>query len=291
MNRIHHIEYYQAPSALRYMSLAFLPKKGFKNIGNLPAIIASLKNHKPNSTSVKTFDRLTNIQSEKEFHPIFLHTISFRMIMSVLTHPAFPEPIWSILQIRNIITQHQAVSLGGPFDLIVKIADHRILEKGLEMDLHTSVVVSNKIAWESSNTFYIRGNFGLPNTTSTTDTPIIPTLSHSTWNFPSGGGKEFGSLTGDYNGIHMWDWYAKIFKFKSAFSHPQRILGQIFNRLVTKEMAGNPIKIETWLKGPVYYGSNLELRTLEEKNDTIFSLHVNDDQRPAIIGRYSNKIT
>lgn len=291
MKKTYRNEYYRPPSALKFMSLAALPKKGFINTGDFPDIVAQWKNCKPSYSAIKDFNTLTGIEINKAYHPLFLHTISFRLLMSVLTHPAFPEAIWSVLQVRNIMIQRRSLSLAEPFDLEVKFAEHRIVQKGLEFDLQTSISVSNDIVWESINTFYIRGKFGVASDISMTKAPKTPSFSHSVWNIPHHGGRNFGSLTGDYNGIHMWDWYAKMFGFKAAFSHPQRVLGQIFNKLHEEETTNIPLKIETWLKGPVYYGTNLELKVAEEEKGKLFSLHVNDEQRPAIIGRYSNELT
>ena len=44
-------------------------------------------------------------------------------------------------------------------------------------------------------------------------------------------------------------------------------------------------RLDAWLKGPVYYGSDLTLRVAETRDAVTFALQVDGDERPAIVGR------
>jgi hypothetical protein len=48
-----------------------------------------------------------------------------------------------------------------------------------------------------------------------------------------------------------------------------------------------PQRLDTWLRGPVYYGSEVSLRTRASGGNLSFELSTSDDERPAIIGRVS----
>jgi len=106
------------------------------------------------------------------------------------------------------------------------------------------------------------------------------------WTVPGGGELRSGWLTGDYNGIHLLDWYARRFGFRGAFQHPQRVIGECLARL-PRPMAALPLQLEVWLKGPVYYGAEVALRFSDSRDALSFALHVEDDPRPAIVGRVS----
>lgn len=290
MNQSCQLEYSRLPSALKYMSLAALPKEGFKKTQHFPKIAATWKNYRSSVASLEIFSKLTGLPIDKTYHPLFLHTVAFRLAMAVLTHPAFPEAIWRILQVRSVVVQRQSLALEDPFSLTVGIKGHRVVKKGVEVDLCASVCAPHSHApWESTSTFYIRGDFCPDGEYPAEKRPEVPVSIHSGWHFPRRGRRAFGSLTGDYNGIHMWDWYARMFGFNSAFAHPQRVMGQILNRLFVEESIGASARIETWFKGPVYYGSSVELRASEKGRERIFSLHVSGDQRPAILGRVSER--
>lgn len=282
-------EYSRAPSALRFMPLALVPKKGLKSIGDLPEIIAIWKGCRPAPSSVQSFAMLTGIHIDTTFPPLFLHTISFRLLMSVLTCHPFPVNVLSILQTRNVIIQRRAVRLWETFDISASVAGCRVVQKGLEIDVRRAVSIAGDVALESITTFYMRGDFGAARVDSGEASPDVPSITLSTCSIPHSGEWAFGKLTGDYNGIHMWNRYAKLFGFKGAFSHPQRVLGEILKRLPTFDPVA-PSKLEIWLKGPVYYGSSLDIRADNNEHEQcgLFSLHVDGDARPAIVGRYSH---
>jgi len=63
----------------------------------------------------------------------------------------------------------------------------------------------------------------------------------------------FGALTGDYNGIHQWDGYARRFGFAAASTHPQRAVALCLSHLPTP--ASGPQQLDLWIRGPAYYGS------------------------------------
>lgn len=89
-------------------------------------------------------------------------------------------------------------------------------------------------------------------------------------------------LTGDYNGIHLFDCYARRFGYRSAFHHPQLIVAQCLTRLAPAE--DWPQKLDLWLRGPIPYGAALRLCAERGATGVVFSLHVDADCRPAIVG-------
>lgn len=96
----------------------------------------------------------------------------------------------------------------------------------------------------------------------------------------------FGSLTGDYNGIHCWDWYARRLGFRRALYHPPRVLGLCLARLAAQD-AGAPQRLDAWLKGPVPHGATVRLHARPDPGATIFALHV-ERERPCIVGRLAD---
>ena len=101
---------------------------------------------------------------------------------------------------------------------------------------------------------------------------------------PAGGGWHYGGLSGDYNPLHLWSGYARKHGFARSFFHPQRVLGQCLARLPQAE-AALPLRLDAWIKGPVFYGAEVTMGIAQETDGTVFALNVEGDQRPAIIGR------
>ncbi|MBE7460826.1 MAG: hypothetical protein HS112_09895 [Zoogloeaceae bacterium] len=274
-----HLDYRARPSALAFMLRAMRPSPGLRK--GVPAISARWR-HRVDAAELKRFHALSGLPEGETLPLLYPHTIGFPLQMAILTQPAFPVPIWKVLQVRNRIVQHAPLARDAALDIAVKVAGHRILDKGAEFDLYTTVSDGKSTAWESVNTFYIRGRFGAPTADAVPEAPKVSPGETAEWRMPVGGGWHFGGLSGDFNGVHMFGWYARKLGFPQAFFHPPRVLGQCLARL--PHDASLPLRLDAWLKGPVFYGAPVKMRREVAADGARFALHVNEDERPAIVG-------
>jgi hypothetical protein len=141
--------------------------------------------------------------------------------------------------------------------------------------------------WESVVTYFYRGRFGAAS--APVAPPASPDLSAATevaaFRTPNAGRWAFGGLTGDYNGIHTWSAYARRFGFKSAFMHSQRAAGLCLARLGDSNW--EPGTLSLWIKGPVFYDTDVILSAVRQPNETRFGLSLAGDPRHAIVGTWS----
>lgn len=281
------LRFSRKPSTLAFMLRAFYPSPGLRRVRQFPALRAEWRGQRLARGPVTTFVELTGLDPA---HPGFAllhpHVVGFPLQMVILTHPAFPVPIWNVLQIRNHLLVHRRPAADSELDWETRVAGQRLLEKGAEVDLHTSVRSHGELVWESVNTFYFRGRVGGEDAASPlTRPPEVGDSDVRSWRVAEGSGWRFAGLTGDYNGIHCWDWYARRFGFRRALLHPQRVLGQCLARLPAPEAL--PQRLDVWLRGPVYYGSEVRMRRSSADGDVELALHVHDDERPAIVARWT----
>ncbi len=291
------LDYRARPSALAFMARAVRPSPGLRK--GVPAITARWR-HRPDAAELARFHALSGLPESETLPLLYPHTIGFPLHMTILTQPAFPLPIWRMLQIRNRIVQHAPLPRDAELDITVSIAGHRILDKGAEFDMHAVVRTGGAVVWESLNTFYARGRYGAPTAdvvpeapklvsveanarvAGVTPEPKVSPRDTASWRMPAGGGWHYGGLSGDYNPLHWWSRYARKHGFAQAFFHPQRVLGQCLARLPQTD--GLPLRLDAWIKGPVFYGAPVTMKSEAGPDGTRFALHVNEDERPAIVG-------
>jgi hypothetical protein len=286
MNTSLSIEFDRRLSAIAFMLNALRPSPGLRADGSFPPIVARWRKHRVDRSQLLDFLQLTGLRADAFLPMIYPHVFGFRLQMVVLTHPKFPLPIWSTLQIRNHLQQHRPIPLDSALELETRVAGQRILEKGVEVDLQTTVSVGAERVWESVSTFYYRGRFGRPEAASPLgNAPPIPAPIVAEWHLPSGVGWRVARMTGDYNGIHRWHWYARLLGFERAFFHPQMIAGQCMSRLPAPDPA-RPQRLDLWLKGPVYFDADVSLRAATVEKDTVFALTLRGDERPVVLGRW-----
>ncbi|MGD0956696.1 MAG: MaoC family dehydratase [Candidatus Acidiferrales bacterium] len=271
------LHFSQKPSAAKYMALAFVGKRGRKDEIHAPVVNAVWSDFCPASVQPS---------SVRYAHPINLQASSVRLSMSILTHPKFPVPIWRILQNRNRIIQRWALSSAAKVTMEASLKDTRVLTKGVEFDIHVTMMSGAEIVFESINTFYAKGTFKGGQPEPVIAQPEPPLSKHAGWTISRSGVWSFARLTGDYNGIHWSNSYAKIFGFRSAFAHPHRALMSIIEHLPNVSIH-SPLQLNAWFKGPVYYSRPLTLSHRKEGDTLDFALRVEGDERPAILGSLS----
>ena len=275
----------RAPSALAFMSRAFLASPGLEPGRPLPDIVQSWEGLRIESGHLARFRLACGLLKEDEVSILYPHVLGFRLQMALLTHPAYPLPIWNALQIRNRLVRHRRIHPGERLDLQTRIGAHRFVEKGVEIDLHSRLTRGSDCCWESEVTFYYRGRYGSPGGGTSAEAPAVSQAQLiERFRMPAGGGWHFGNLSGDYNGIHWAQWYARRLGFRAAFPHPQRVAGMCLARLQGPAPEAQTLRL--WIKGPLFYGAGVGLRAAPIRQGVQFGLFMDDDERAALLGQW-----
>jgi len=144
----------------------------------------------------------------------------------------------------------------------------------------------NELAWESINTYYFR-NTRSPDAD---NTPIpkrsyreLPkTCEERIFKIPAKKGFAFALLSGDFNGIHYSRHYARLLGFKRDFCHAQRSLAVCLNKHSFSYKNGR-VQLDAALKGPVYYDSDLLMKSDASQTPHRIDLFCADNPRPTLV--------
>jgi acyl dehydratase len=277
------IEFDERPSVVAYMLRACYPAFSRRGI-TFPPLRVRWK-ARPDPARLEVFLRATGLDAKRGVPVLYPMVFTFPLQMVILTHPACPLPIWKVLQIRNHMLQQGPIPAGAALEAEAAVMGQRILERGMEMDVHASVRVGGEVAWEGLTTYFYRGRFGTPGPASPlASAELGQTREVARWRTDAGGGFAFSRVSGDYNGIHHWSPYARLFGFRGAFHHPHAVAGQCLARIA--EPGAPAQRLDLWLKGPVYYGSEVGLATAVEEEGSAFTVTERDSSRPALVGRW-----
>jgi len=281
------LEFSRQPSEALYMLGAFWPSPGLSETRPTAGFSARWTGHRLDPEKVAELNLLAGLPSDAGVSILHPHVFGFPLHMAILTHRRFPVPIWRVLQTRNTLVQRQAIADNAVLDFEVRVTAQRILARGAEMDFHTEVRVEEALAWESLVTFFTPGRFGEPEDSSPlASSPSVQGEVIERWRMPGSGAFRVGRFTGDHNGIHLSDRYARAFGFRRALYHPPVVLGHCLARLASFG-SGPATRLDAWLKGPVYKGSVVTLRAepAPAGGPLAFALCVESDDRPALVGR------
>jgi hypothetical protein len=154
--------------------------------------------------------------------------------------------------------------------------------------------VEGTLVGESLLTFFSRGRFGDPDPASPlTRAPSEVGPQIPEWIMHDADDWTFGGFTGDYNGIHLWDWYAHRFGCRRALYRPSRVLAECLARLALPARSGDELGrlgLDAWLKGPVSHGASVRMHAATSPAASTFALFAEED-RPCIVGRFAIRET
>jgi hypothetical protein len=285
--------YKEAPSAPAYMLNAFRPSPGWKSARGCPDLRLTWRGYRMEPADLGTLRSICGFADAGlpgRLCLLYPQVTGFRLIMALLTHPAWPLPIWGALQVRNRLRLREPLATGEDYELEVHASGWRVLAKGVEIDIHATLSKEGACRWESVVTFYNRGRYGDPAESgaelgAAPSSPVLPDgLETASWNVGSDQRWRYATLTGDYNGLHQWDGYARRMGFPAAFPHPQRVLGQCLARL--PEPGPAPLDLDFWIKGPVFFGRDVTMRHRPcAASGREFGLWLAGETRPALVGR------
>lgn len=289
-----HRTYGQAPWAPAYMLHAFRPAPGWNSARGCPDLALAWRGYWVEPAALDDLKSASGLRDEALTDRLCLlypQVTGFRLVMALLTHPTWPLPIWNALQVRNRVRLHAPLHAGDSFDLEVGASGWRVLAKGVEIDIHSRLLQGEACRWESVVTFYYRGSYGAEAAAgralgAESASPVVRDgdFDAAGWNVGDDRRWRYGRLTGDYNGLHQWDWYARRMGFPAAFPHPQRVLGQCLAHLPDPGSA--PLGLDLWIKGPVFFGRDVTMRHRSAATPAgrVFGLALDGESRPALVG-------
>ena len=297
------------PSATYTLWKAFRSRKNSYFPGVEYPVIHSLRpGFIINKAHLKAFYEICDINHQSEYlHVLYPFTLVYPYIMRVLCSKEMPVSMFKVLNTRNSITMYRRIRPDERLDIDCHNCAPRIVPKGLEIDVKSVVSSGGESVWENITTYFYPGKFGTadasysaPILDSIDDAPII-----KEWYFPAKDRFRFARISGDSNGIHYGSFYARMMGFKRDFAQPIRVIAKCvsslpprtsgikgwleevvaycFEPLPAAETTG-PMRLDFYLKGPVYYESTLTLKNIRTKSGNRFDLYCSGNDKPVICG-------
>lgn len=264
------------------MNLRYDPQPEDKGVNALWENVAIIPDH------VTEFRHLCGIESANRISIIYPLTLVFPLVIRVLGHSRAPLTIFRSLNTKTRIIQHHEIKADDRMEISCRLDQRRIVEKGLELDLVSSLKSKGKVLWESVQTFYYRGRYGeadpvrgIIEMAAIPDATII-----GEWFLPKGIGYRFAKICGDTNGIHYNANYARLLGFEQDFAQPMLLLPKALECIPEKEKG---TCLEVCFKGPVYYDRQITVRGMVTDAGFRFNLYAEGNARPCICGLMGNK--
>ncbi len=288
-------------------SLSFHPQKPL-----LP-ITARRDGFKTSLSRLNRFAQICGIEIADTLPLVYPMTFIYPMVQVLMARREMPLLLSKMLNTRTRMVQHRTIATNESLSAFCRLAGHRMVKKGVEIDVDCTIGVSGEPVWECRITFYYRGRFGEAHAVNAfiaanvlhengeeakgveiaasdndgATPPVLESLDApeiARWPLPSKNKIAFARLSGDYNPLHYSHLYAKFMGFERAFAQPLLVLAETLSRLEDRHRAGR-FTLDIAFKGPVYFGRNVILKNKEVSGSECFDLYSEGNPRPCICGK------
>lgn len=180
----------------------------------------------------------------------YLQTLFIGILGRFITSPFFPLKPTGLIQVFQSFEQKRPVSTGETLDIACTLLDFTKKETGIETRFILEVSSSGEIVWQGISGFFTRS--GAKKTPSAPKPEDIFLEKRETIPVPSGTGRLYAAVSGDYNPHHLYPLTAKLFGFKTAIAHGMWSLARVTASLDREFGIQGPALIEASFKLPVF---------------------------------------
>jgi acyl dehydratase len=215
-------EFTALPGTATLYSRAVLGSLAGKNGKALPDLELVMRDVKIDRDNLAAYNRVCGFSQRDTLPLTYGFVLGFPLHMSLMTDPSFPFAAMGMVHIQNRITQHRPVSASEILTIIVKPANLRPHDKGVQFDILTSLVSNNEVVWECASTMLRRqavSGDAKHSSEPRKEKSATASVANVQWVIPGDIGRRYGAVSGDRNPIHLYGFTAKLFGFPRAIAH------------------------------------------------------------------------
>lgn len=273
----------QMPSMLKnYASALMAGGKRYRAGMAIPALSMQVGGVRINRNHLARYNRICGFSDESIIAPTYVQILAFPLQIGMLAQKAFPIPLLGVVHVRNTIDVLSPLTRDVSFDLSVSVAEHRLVEKGIEIDLLTEATVAGAVVWRGVTTMLHRCKTDVPAAPRQASEAVIET-NQQQWILPAGLGRSYGFASGDVNPIHLTALSARAFGFKRAIAHGMWSKARCLAALESV-LPKTPYRIEVAFKLPVLLPAHARFSSRRSTDGIDFELRSGDGSRPHLRG-------
>jgi acyl dehydratase len=225
----------------------------------------------------------------------FPHLAAFPLAMELMTRRSFPVPVLGLIHITNEVTQTHPIAADSRLDYRVWVEPPREHPKGVAFDVRSEVrdSIASKPIWSSVSTYLRRRSSpATPHVPAHIPAQVAPAATSDTrlWRLPASLGRQYASVSGDRNPIHLHPLTARLFGFPHAIAHGMWTKARCLAALSSESGAcarGLPdsFRVRVDFHSPVPLPTQLAFTAWHSESDQCFAVRSPDGRRDHLLGR------
>jgi acyl dehydratase len=212
----------------------------------------------------------------------YLQTLFIGLLGEFITSSFFPLNPMGLIQVFQSLEQKRPVEMNEHLDLACILSGFTKKETGVETRFLLEVRSGEELVWKGDSLFFTRS--GVKKTASPKKPDEIFLEKKETIPVPSGTGRCYAAVSGDYNPHHLHTLPAKLLGFKKAIAHGMWSLARVAASLDREfDLHNGPASIQASFKLPIFMPAVTTLgweQTEDEKTGrAIIHFELRDQQK------------
>jgi len=256
------------------------------------------KNYTPSKEMIEKYKTLCGFSENRSgIIPMpYIQTLFNGLLGRFITSSFFPVNPLGLIHIFQSFDQQRPLLIEETIDLFCTLSKVRKTPIGVETDFILEVRSGEELVWEGLSTFFSRNRIQKKKRKKIRDQRFLEPK--ESIHVPSGTGKKYASVSGDYNPHHLYNLTAKLFGFKSAIAHGMWSLARVVASLDKEFGMDGPAGVEADFKRPIFIPAETmlgyESQSREDDNHQgLVNFELRDEQKglPHLKGqfRYTNQ--
>jgi acyl dehydratase len=216
----------------------------------LPGVELVVRGVRPDADRLTAYQRLVGETGSDELPAGYVHVLTFPVSTALMARADFPLSLLGMVHVANRITQLRPVRLGEVLDMRVCARDLRAHRSGAQVDLVAEVTVDGELVWTGTSTYLAKGvqllgapapgsDDGASSNQAASDEaesdeagdrdgsaalgggrrPFEAPAPTGRWHLGRDIGRQYATVSGDRNPIHLSALSAKALGFPRAIAH------------------------------------------------------------------------
>jgi hypothetical protein len=241
---------------------------------DIPELTLALNDVRVDRDRLAAYDRVCGFDLRDTLPATYPHMLAFGLHLKLMTDPSFPFPAIGLVHIDNRIVQHRPINAAESLSLRVWSGPVEPHPRGRQFAIHSEARVGDELVWEELSTNLRRGkNDDSARARTVPSAEALPTT--ATWRLPGDLGRRYGSVSGDFNPIHVHSLSARLFGFPSAIAHGMWTKARCLAAL--QERLPPAFTVEAAFKRPILLPATVQFA--EDRADDGIAFGVRNDRK------------
>jgi acyl dehydratase len=189
----------------------------------IPQLTLELNDVHVERDRLAAYDRVCGFSLGDTLPATYPHMLAFPLHLALMTDGRFPFGAIGLVHITNEITQHRPIGADETLSIRVWANQLEPHPRGRQFTIQTAVTAGGgELVWESASTNLKRGGGSSDDDGGHRQGPDVDVAelpATATWKLPGDLGRRYGSVSGDFNPIHVHPLTARLFGFPTAIAH------------------------------------------------------------------------